>query len=228
METTPEVIVSLTSWKGRLYSEIVQLAIFSLLQQKTKYNYKVLLVLSTDEFPGKERDVPKNLLKIAQAEPKFDIMWTKKNTRALKKLDPAMQAYPGLPVITTDDDIIVRDNFVESFMDCHRKHPKDAIYAHVWDFPANHAIKISGWGRLFPPRSLYPLDNSLFDRIFRGLEDDVWNGIRVWLAGTKVRKLGSWPFIEQVPIGNTAFHRTYSKVDPSGCYRKLLKALSAN
>jgi len=224
-QETPEVIVSLTSWRGRIYSEIVQLAIFSLLQQRTRYRYRVVLVLSTDEFPGKEREVPGNILKMAREVPNFDILWTGKNTRALKKLDPVMEAYPGLPVITTDDDIIVRDSFVESFMDCHRKYPEDVIYAHVWDFPANREIKISGWGRLFPPRSLCPLDGRLFDTCFRGMEDDVWNGIRVWLAGTRVRKLGKWPFFEQVPIGDTAFWKQYTKVDPGECYRKLMGEL---
>lgn len=220
------VVVSLTSWRGRIYSEIVQLVLFSLLRQKTKYRYKVVLVLSEEEFPRKEAELPENIVKLAERIPAFSLLWTVKNTKALKKLDPTMAAYPDLPVITTDDDIIVKDDFVESFMNAHASHPKDIVYAHVWDFPANPEIKISGWARLFPPHSLYPLDEKLFDKCFRGAEDDVWNGIRVWLAGTKVRKLGAWPFVDQVEIGNTAFFKVYSKLDITKCYNRLLKELN--
>ena len=220
-----ECVVSLTSWRGRLYSEIVQLVLFSLLKQNTKYRYKVVLVLSSDEFPKKEAEVPKNILALAEKVGHFSLLWTKKNTKALKKLDPTMAEYPDLPVITTDDDIIVKPDFVQSFMDCHKAHPKDVIYAHVWDFWENHDIKISGWGRLFPPHSLYPLDEQLFYSLFQGAEDDVWNGIRVWLAGTKVRKLGAWPFVDQIPIGNTAFYNTYSKIDAGDAYKRLMTAI---
>jgi hypothetical protein len=219
------VVVSLTSWRGRIYSEIVQLVLFSLLKQKTKYRYKVVLVLSEEEFPRKEAELPENIVKMAEKVEYMEILWTYRNTRALKKLDPTMAAYPDLPVITTDDDIIVKEDFVETFMDMHNRYPKDIIYAHVWNFPANPEIKISGMGRLFPPHSLYPLNDKLFDKCFYGVEDDVWNGIRVWLAGTKVRKLGSWPFVDQIPIGDTAFYKVYTKINATDCYKRLLNEL---
>jgi len=221
-----QCIVSLTSWRGRIFSEIVQLVLFSLLKQNTKYRYKVVLVLSEEEFPKKEAELPANIVKLAEKVDRFSLLWTGPNTKALKKLDPTMKAFPDLPVITTDDDIIVKDDFVEQFMTMHSRYPKDIIYAHLWDFPANPEIKISGWARLFPPHSLYPLDEKLFDKCFHGVEDDVWNGIRVWLAGTKVRKLGAWPFVEQIPIGDTAFFNVYSKIDMTECYKRLLKELN--
>ena len=218
------VVVSLTSWRGRIYSEIVQLVLFSLLKQKTKYRYKVVLVLSEEEFHKKEAELPANIVKMAEKVENFEIRWCKKNSRALKKIY-SMDYYPDLPVITTDDDIIVKDDFVEQFMTMHSLYPKDIVYAHVWDFPANPEIKISGWARLFPPHSLYPLDETLFDKCFHGVEDDVWNGIRAWLAGNKVRKILAWPFVDQVPIGDTAFYKVYSKIDMTECYKRLLKEL---
>ena len=219
-----DVCVSLTSWRGRIYSEVVQLVLFSLLKQKTKYRYKVVLVLSTDEFPNKEAELPANIVKMAEKVANFEIRWCKKNSRALKKIY-SMDYYPDLPVITTDDDIIVKDDFVETFMDMHTRYPKDIIYAHVWNFPANPEIKISGMGRLFPPHSLYPLDEKLFDKCFYGVEDDVWNGIRVWLAGTTVRKLGKWPFVGQIPIGNTALHNVYCRMNVVEYYRQLMREI---
>lgn len=221
-----DCIVSLTSWKGRIYTESVPLHLYCLTHQKTSYNYKVVLVLSDEEFPGKEKDIPKTIFAMTKMFPNFEILWTHKNTRALKKLDPTMKRYPTVPVITTDDDIMVREDFVQCFMDCHRRNPKHIIYAHMFDFPGNNAIKVSGWRRLFPPLSLCPLDDKYFDTIFKGLEDDVWNGIRAWLAGTPVMKLGAWPFVEQKEIGNTAFYRQYSKVDPVACYNRLMAELA--
>ena len=61
-----DVCVSLTSWRGRIYSEIVQLVLFSLIKQKTKYRYKVVLVLSEEEFPKKEAELPANIVKLAE------------------------------------------------------------------------------------------------------------------------------------------------------------------
>lgn len=78
-----DCVVGLTSWRGRLYSDIVQLVLFSLLKQKTKYRYKVVLVLSEEEFPGKEKEVPGNILMMARNMPNLSILWTWKNTRAL-------------------------------------------------------------------------------------------------------------------------------------------------
>lgn len=220
-----DCVVSLTSWRGRIFTDTVGLTLYSLLKQETGYRYRVVLVLSRAEFPRMEAELPEYLSLMASAEPKFRILWTGKNTRALKKLDPTVAAYPGIPVITTDDDIIVRPDFVQSFMDCHRRNPRHAIYAHMFDFPGNREIKVSGWGRLFPPGSLADIDTGLFDSVFHGLEDDVWNGIRVWLKGTPVMKLGKWPFVDQVPIGNTAFSNVYLKCDPVKCYRELMKKI---
>ena len=220
-----DCIVSLTSWRGRLYSEIVQLALFALIRQQTTYRYKVVLVLSEEEFPKKEAEVPKNILLMASRAPNFEILWCGRNSRALKKLTAPMAAYPTLPIITTDDDIIVKEDFVQSFMDCHMAHPKDVIYAYCFDFPENPDIKISGWGRLFPPFSLYPLDESLFYSMLHGAEDDLWNGIRVWLAGTSVTKLGKWPFVDQIPIGDTAFYHVYLKINAASCYNNLIRHL---
>jgi hypothetical protein len=200
--------------------------LFSLLKQKTKYRYKVVLVLSTDEFPKKEAELPANIVKLAELVPNFSLLWTVKNTKALKKLDPTMATYPDLPIITTDDDIIVKDDFVESFMEMHNRYPKDIVYADIIDFSGNPSIKYGCMARLFPPKSLYPLDESLFDECLHDAEDDLWNGVRAWLAGTPIRKLGCWPFIEQVKIGNTAFYNVYSKIDANACYKQLLSKIA--
>ena len=219
------VVVSLTSWRGRIYSEIVQLVLFSLLKQKTMYRYKVVLVLSTDEFPKKEAELPANIVKMAEKVENFEIRWCKKNSRALKKIY-SMDYYPDLPVITTDDDIIVKDDFVEQFMNAHTRYPKDIVYAKINSFPGDPLLKIGCMARLFPPHSLYTLPQTLFDTILMSAEDDLWNGLRAKLAGTPIRSLGCWPFVGQIPIGNTAFWNIYHKIDRVAKYKELCAAIS--
>lgn len=217
METKP-LIVSLTTWKGRIRSDAVTANIYRLLHQKTKADYRVTLVLSSDEFRKGEKDIPREILAMSRGEKRFSIVWQKENTRALKKLTGAQRAFPGLPVLTTDDDIAVKDSFVEEFWRMHREHPMEIIGADVWRHPCG--FDITGWARLFPAGSLAKLPDFLFMRYFRGLEDDVWNGLRAWLVGTGHRKLGSWPFLEQVSIGSTALSGTYLKTDPVEMLRR--------
>ena len=183
-------------------------------------------MLSTDEFPKKEAELPANIVKMAEKVDRFSLLWTKKNTKALKKLDPTMAAYPELPVITTDDDIIVKDDFVESFMNAHTSHPKDIVYAKIYSFPGDPLIKIGCMARLFPPNSLHTLPQTLFDTILMSAEDDLWNGLRAKLAGTHIRCLGCWPFVGQIPIGNTAFWNIYHKIDRIAKYKELCAAIS--
>jgi hypothetical protein len=208
METNHlDCIVSLTSWKGRINSDIVPFNIFLLLHQKTEYRYKVVLVLAEEEFPNKWAELPTALLIIARACPDFDIVWCKKNTKALKKLTGSQALYPDLPIITTDDDIAVKDNFVQTFMDAHLEHPDDIISPTVWKYRVD--FDVTGMARLYPPNSLADLPDDLFMKYFQGLEDDVWNGLRASMKGTRHWKLGAWPFYKQVRIGNTALSNTY-------------------
>lgn len=205
-----DLVVSITSWRGRIGSEIVRENIFRLLRQKTDFSYIVTLVLSSDEFPRREAELPETLVMMAEKEPMFRIVWVKENTRALKKLSGAQMAYPDLPVLTTDDDIAVKDSFVDDFMRCHMEHPKDIISPVVWTPP--HGVEITGWARLYPVGSVAQIPDCLFMKFFRGLEDDVYNGLRSVMAGSHHRKLSSWPFEAELNVG-TALRDEYLKTN---------------
>ena len=56
-----DCVVSLTSWKGRIYHPDVPKVIYSIIRQKTQYKFKVVLVLSEDEFKNKEQDLPDSI-----------------------------------------------------------------------------------------------------------------------------------------------------------------------
>lgn len=92
------IILSLTSMPARIKSSWI--SIVSLLNQKHK-NYKLILVLSTEEFPMRRIPWTLNFLKSKGLE----ILWTKKNIRSYKKLLPVRKKYPNSIIITFDDDV---------------------------------------------------------------------------------------------------------------------------
>ena len=124
-----DCIVSLTTWKGRINEPTLPRMIFKLLTQQTEYNYKVVLVLSEEEF-GKDYILPEEL-SLLQKHPNFEILWTYKNTKALKKLDPTMEKYPDLPIITLDDDDLCTTYTVQTMMDFHKKNPNKLLHLNL-------------------------------------------------------------------------------------------------
>ena len=109
-----EVILSLTTWKGRINDPMLPLVLYRLVEQQvTKHRYKVVLVLSTDEF-GEDFVLPEGIQKFIDRTPdKFEVLWTKENTRALKKLDPTIEKYPNNYIATMDDDELMQPWLVD-------------------------------------------------------------------------------------------------------------------
>lgn len=181
-----DAIVSLTTWKGRINDENLPKIIVRLLTQKTDVNYKVVLVLSREEF-GDDYVLPSELRTLLSSE-KFEILWTYKNTKALKKLDPAMKKWPDLPIIVTDDDMLLAENAVAVIWREHLKHPNDILATDVCT-PFLRQWPRSAYFKLFPPHSLAELPDEWFEKYFGGLLDDDWNGIRAIVKGTNQRRI---------------------------------------
>lgn len=222
--TDPECILSVTSWKGRIYDRNVPAILWAFTQQKTSYRYKVVLVLSEDEFPGKVKDIPAEISTLTDILDNFEILWTKRNTRALKKLNPVMKAYPDIPVMTTDDDCILVPDAVQRAMDQHKAMPRAILSVGLWEF--HHPLQQVTYGfRLYPPHSLYDLDDELFMKYFGGYEDDIWNAIRARLAGTESRSFTGKILSEEAKIG-PAFRDTYLKYDPKAFYDAFTRDIS--
>lgn len=180
-----DCVVSLTSWHGRIYSEIVQLVLFSLLKQKTKYRYKVVLVLSTDEFPKKEAELPANIVKLVERVPNMELLWDSGNSKAYKKYFPVHRKYPDIPIITIDDDSPAHEDFVEKMMELHNKDTKRVIYGYHM-VPHNFGgIDCVRYGvALYPPNSLFPLDEHFGRKFFKDMDDEYMRLLHV-LAGTQ-------------------------------------------
>lgn len=189
-----ELIVSLTSFPARINT--VHKTIQSLLLQSMKPN-RIILWLAEDEFPGKDSELPEQLLRLKKYG--LEIIYCE-NLRSFKKLIPALRAFPGADIVTADDDLYYRRNWLKTLYAEHMRHPED-ICAHritkfyidesgefrtiaggydVYPCPS-YLNKLSGGaGTLYMPGILHPdvTQKELFMTLCP-TSDDIW----FWLMG---------------------------------------------
>ena len=92
------IIVSLTTHPARIKSSWI--AIISLFNQKA-VNYKIILVLSKEEFQNKKIPWTINFLE----KKGLNILWINKNFKSYNKLLPVKSKFPYSKIITFDDDV---------------------------------------------------------------------------------------------------------------------------
>lgn len=141
-----KAIISLTSWKARI--KTVGLTIYSLLTQCPGFH--IVLVLSEEEFPRKEEELPLDLLLLSIAN-RIEILWVYKNYKAFKKVLFSMDKYREVPVISADDDCIYLYNYADAFYREWRRHRNCFItcYLQTWHFM--NAPHLGGAATLYPP-----------------------------------------------------------------------------
>ena len=160
------VIVSLTSYGHRLQS--VDLSVLSILNQSV-IPKKIILWLHKEDMPL----VPNRLAKLQNNV--FELRETKLS-KSHSKLIPALNAFPNLPIITIDDDLLYPKHFLAKFIQVHKSHP-EAIVANQYriiqknennswkayeDWPMNAPVNngkfvlpLGFGGVLYPPNSLH-------------------------------------------------------------------------
>lgn len=116
-----DLILSVTTWTKRINTTGLKYVLMSMLKQDTSANYKVVLVLSENEF--KEHNIPDWLGELSKLTDNFEILWTKENTRAYKKYFPTRRKYPEEDICALDDDSPLHTNFVETIVDLLNKFP---------------------------------------------------------------------------------------------------------
>ena len=179
----PDVIVSLTTWRGRIFHEDFPFNLYSLLTQETKYRYKVVLVLSEEEF-GKDFQLPRRVAEYRRVIPNFEVLWTYRNTKSLKNYNPTSLAYPDIPIIVLGDDTIYMDNLVDTvYKDYLKSDRKSCMAANVSVFPSG--LKVPWRIRLFPPKCMKWIDEDCFVDYFHD-NNDLFYGVRLLLNGTNV------------------------------------------
>lgn len=120
----------MTSWPKRIHC--VAKAYGSILMTSIdKSLYHCVLVLSEEEFPHKEKDLPSDLLLFIEHK-LIELIWIKENTKSHKKLMPTLAKYPNNPILVIDDDVIRSEEWLKAFIADHEKYPNDIIVGAFW------------------------------------------------------------------------------------------------
>lgn len=189
------LIVSLTSYPPRIgtLSEVIK----TLLVQTLKPDM-LLLWLGEEEFPGREADLPQDLLDLRAYG--LAIRWCR-DIKSYKKLIPTLNLYQDAVIVTTDDDLYYHPKMLERLYQSYQKDP-NCIHCHraskmyledgafkallggydVYEHPS-YLNKLTGVGGvLYPPHILHPdvLNEELFMKLVP-TNDDVW----FWLMGVR-------------------------------------------
>lgn len=168
-----KAIISLTSWKARINT--VSKTLFSLIKQCPGFH--IVLVLSEEEFPQKEQELPKDLMLFIDNN-LIELLWVYKNYKSFKKVLFTMNKYKNIPVISADDDCIYTCNYAEKLYSSWINH-KNCIITNN----GGHNRYLN-WCR--GPNTLYPnniiinpfkLCDSYFSQNFKFIEEDVLFGI---------------------------------------------------
>ena len=179
-----DMIISFTSWKKRIFASEFIVVLLSLLKQNTTAKYKVVLVLSTDEFPKQENELPKKLVTINELCDNFEILWTKENIRAYKKYFPTRRKYPDENICIVDDDSLFHSNFVDTMIKYIKENPNKIILGKNPRCKYNDTIAGVRWGgACCPPNSLYDLDETFGRKYFHEHDDEFYYLLAI-LKGT--------------------------------------------
>lgn len=193
IDSTSEIIVSLTSYPGRIKGVWVTVA--SLLNQSKK-PYKVILWLAQSQFPNGESDLPKRLVKLKERG--LEIRFCE-DLKSHKKYFYAMQEYEDKYIITFDDDMIYPTEQVERLWKKHLEYPDCVVchYGHAISFdiqgeiepyrkwiygdkgyctPSSNLMPVGCNGVLYPPKCL---PKEAFDIAL--IKDTCWSCDDLWL-----------------------------------------------
>ena len=201
-----KLIISLTSYPARL--NYIEYAIFSLIQQSLRPN-KIILWLSEEEFENNKKYNLELLDKYFIFG--LEIIFIKNNYKSYNKLIHSLDKFPDYIIITVDDDIYYKSNFLKLLYNNHLKFPNDIISCKIrkitfknklisnylkWRTKSigkeiiSYSNLLLGYsGVLYPPNCLYK--DAKLSEIFLKLcpnADDIWFYIMALLNKTKIIK----------------------------------------
>ena len=204
-----KAIISLTSWKARINT--VGLTIFNLLQ--TCPGYHIVLVLSEEEFPKKEEELPANL-RLMQRVNLFEILWVHENHKSFKKVLPTMNKYRRVPVISADDDCIYKYNYADELYLLWENNPMFSVSYYTTNY--NGKCITGGYATLYPPHifghyTTIMHNEHIASQIIQNFEDDcLYACLRYKVGNNRVISLNK-PFDEVAVIHDeiTPLHDSY-------------------
>lgn len=205
-----DLIISLTSYPPRFGS--LHLTLACLLDQSVRPDRVMLWIAHNDmgQLPGSVTSLRARGLEIRACD----------DLRSYKKLIPALEEYPHGWIVTADDDIYYRRDWLAELVEgqdgtadvtCHRGHrigfsadgsigPYSEWDRNVQDAaarrPSTDLVPTGVGGVLYPPNALDPrvTDRALFQSLCPD-GDDLWFYWCARMAGTRHRKIGGrhWP-----------------------------------
>lgn len=130
--------ISLTSYPKRI--DTVWITIASLLNQELNPE-KVVLWLSGEQFPNKEKDLPGKLLKLKNRG--LSIEFCDDDLKSHKKYYYEMINHPEETVITVDDDMLYPEDMTKQLWEAHEKYPGQVCctYSHRFTYDDNGELK---------------------------------------------------------------------------------------
>ncbi|MBE0470381.1 MAG: hypothetical protein IBX55_12860 [Methyloprofundus sp.] len=204
LEKKPKLIISLTSFPERIPDIFFNL--YSLINQ-TKQPDMLILWLAEEQFPNKEKDLPKRVLNLKKYG--LTIRWCK-DIKSYKKLIFALKEFPDDIIVTADDDLFYNENWLEilhksylnepQYIHCHRAHEitfnknKELASYNEWpkcistDNASFFNFCTTGGGVLYAPDALYK--DTLNEELFMKLcptADDIWFWAMAVLNNKKIR-----------------------------------------
>lgn len=196
------VIVSLTSYPARMNSIIYTLR--SLMTQTLKPD-KIILWLTESQYPRREADIPIEILKLRKYG--LTIEWYDRPIRSYTKLIPTLQQYPNAIIVTGDDDIQYRKDWLEGLYKAYEKDNQTVhcYFAHKIAIEGENFVSYNKWydvkeestsfynlllgvgGVLYPPYVLH--QDTCNEKVFMECapsEDDLWFWAMNVLNGVKI------------------------------------------
>lgn len=185
------LIVSLTSYPAR--TGTIMQTLCSLMTQTMKPD-KIILWLTEEQYPRREADLPIEVLDLRKFG--LTIEWYSRPIRSYTKLVPALLQYPNAVIVTADDDILYRKDWLEGLYDAYIREPK-AIHCYCshyilldenqmplpynqWKFLQEESVSFRNLlmgvgGVLYPPHALGAdaLNESIFMQ-YVPHADDLW------------------------------------------------------
>ena len=121
-----KIIVTMTSWRKRLTN--IPDVLDTVFKQTIKPD-KIVINLSSEEFPDKEKEIPAEVLEyINKHNDTIIINWVDgKNIKSWKKTIPTFKLFPNDCIICIDDDLLYKETFIETLWKAHLKYPNNPI-----------------------------------------------------------------------------------------------------
>lgn len=177
------VVVCMTSWVKRIKN--VKVVVESIMQNTLQPD-RLYLSLSTEEFPNREFDLPKDLVDYFNSNERLILNWVEgKNTKTMKKVFPVLQYLSDSDIIiTADDDILFPKDLIESRVkDFNKYGGKYSITSNRSVIGIFNNMNVASAISLYTKQMLKNWDRYVNDDIIKTYNDDRTYVYILWLNG---------------------------------------------